>query len=95
MRRAPIWQQRQQPGGKIKVTKTDPSVLAAVLEKLQETGAIITTGEDWIELDMQGQRPKAISLETAPYPGFPTDMQAQLTAVNAVSEGSGEIMRQF
>lgn len=78
--------------GKIKVTKTDPSVLAAVLEKLQETGAIITTGEDWIELDMQGQRPKAISLETAPYPGFPTDMQAQLTAVNAVSEGSGEIM---
>lgn len=78
--------------GKIKVTKTDPSVLAAVLEKLQETGASITTGEDWIELDMQGQRPKAISLETAPYPGFPTDMQAQLTAVNAVSEGSGEIM---
>lgn len=78
--------------GKIKVTKTDPSVLVAVLEKLQETGAIITTGEDWIELDMQGKRPKAISLETAPYPGFPTDMQAQLTAVNAVSEGSGEII---
>ena len=78
--------------GKIKVTKTDPSVLVAVLEKLQETGATITTGDDWIELDMQGKRPKAISLETAPYPGFPTDMQAQLTAVNAVSEGSGEIV---
>ena len=78
--------------GKIKVTKTDPSVLVAVLEKLRETGATITTGDDWIELDMQGKRPKAISLETAPYPGFPTDMQAQLTAVNAVSEGSGEIV---
>ena len=78
--------------GKIKVTKTDPSVLVAVLEKLRETGATITTGDDWIELDMQGKRPRAISLETAPYPGFPTDMQAQLTAVNAVSEGSGEIV---
>ena len=78
--------------GKIKVTKTDPEVLEAVIEKLKETGACITTGKDWIELDMQGKRPKAISLETAPYPGFPTDMQAQLTAVNAVSEGCGEII---
>ncbi len=78
--------------GKIKVTKTDPTVLEAVLVKLQETGAYITTGEDWIELDMRGKRPTAISLETAPYPGFPTDMQAQLTAVNSVSGGSGKIM---
>ncbi len=78
--------------GKIKVTKTDPTVLEAVLVKLQETGAYITTGKDWIELDMRGKRPTAISLETAPYPGFPTDMQAQLTAVNSVSEGSGKIM---
>lgn len=77
--------------GKIKVTKTDPSVLEAVLVKLQEAGASVTCGEDWIELDMQGKRPLAISLETAPYPGFPTDMQAQLTAVNAVSEGCGKI----
>ena len=78
--------------GKIKVTKTDPTVLEAVLVKLQETGAYITTGKDWIELDMRGKRPTAVSLETAPYPGFPTDMQAQLTAVNSVSEGSGKIM---
>lgn len=78
--------------GKIKVTKTDPAVLEAVLVKLQEAGAYITTGEDWIELDMRGKRPTAVSLETAPYPGFPTDMQAQLTAVNSVSEGSGKIM---
>ena len=78
--------------GKIKVTKTDPTVLEAVLVKLQETGAYITTGEDWVELDMRGKRPTAVSLETAPYPGFPTDMQAQLTAVNSVSGGSGKIM---
>jgi UDP-N-acetylglucosamine 1-carboxyvinyltransferase len=78
-------------GGKVKVKQTDPSTLEAVLLKLEETGAIITVGEDWIELDMQGRRPKAVSLKTAPYPAFPTDMQAQLTAVNAVAEGSGVI----
>ena len=65
--------------------------MQAVLEKLREAGATISCGEDWIELDMQGKRPAAIDLETAPYPGFPTDMQAQLTAVNAVSQGSGKI----
>lgn len=78
-------------GGKVKVTQTDPSALGAVLLKLEETGATITQGRDWIELDMQGQRPKAINLKTAPYPAFPTDMQAQLTAVNAVAEGMGTI----
>ena len=78
-------------GGKVKVKQTDPSTLESVLLKLEETGAIITVGDDWIELDMQGRRPKAVSLKTAPYPGFPTDMQAQLTAVNAVAEGSGVI----
>ena len=78
-------------GGKVKVTQTDPSTLEAVLLKLEETGAVITQGEDWIELDMQGKRPKAISLKTAPYPAFPTDMQAQLTVVNAIAEGSGII----
>lgn len=78
-------------GGKVKVTQTDPSALGAVLLKLEETGAVITQGEDWIELDMQGHRPKAINLKTAPYPAFPTDMQAQLTAVNAVAEGMGTI----
>ena len=78
-------------GGKVKVKQTDPSTLEAVLLKLEETGAMITVGDDWIELDMQGRRPKAVSLKTAPYPSFPTDMQAQLTAVNAVAEGSGVI----
>ncbi|MDA9090883.1 UDP-N-acetylglucosamine 1-carboxyvinyltransferase [Porticoccaceae bacterium] len=78
-------------GGKVKTTKTDPSALGAVLLKLAETGAVITQGDDWIELDMQGKRPKAINLKTAPYPAFPTDMQAQLTAVNAIAEGTGTI----
>ena len=78
-------------GGKVKVKQTDPSTLESVLLKLEETGAVITVGDDWIELDMQGRRPKAVSLKTAPYPAFPTDMQAQLTAVNAVAEGSGVI----
>jgi UDP-N-acetylglucosamine 1-carboxyvinyltransferase len=78
-------------GGKIKVTKADPSTLEAVLLKLKETGAQITQGDTWIELDMKGQRPQAINLKTAPYPGFPTDMQAQLSVVNAVSVGTGRI----
>ena len=78
-------------GGKVRTTQTDPSTMGAVLLKLEETGAIITQGDDWIELDMRGKRPKAISLTTAPYPAFPTDMQAQLTAVNAVADGVGTI----
>ena len=78
-------------GGKVRTTQTDPSAMGAVLLKLEETGAIITQGDDWIELDMQGKRPEAISLTTAPYPAFPTDMQAQLTAVNAVADGVGTI----
>jgi len=77
--------------GRIKATKADPESLEAVLLKLKETGAEITQGDDWIELDMKGQRPKAINLKTAPYPGFPTDMQAQLSVVNAVAEGTGRI----
>lgn len=77
--------------GKVKVTQTDPTTLEAVLLKLEETGAEITQGEDWIELDMYGKRPKAVNLRTAPYPAFPTDMQAQLTTINAVAEGSGMI----
>lgn len=78
-------------GGKVKCTQTDPSTLEAVLLKLEETGAQISQGNDWIELDMHGKRPKAINLKTAPYPAFPTDMQAQLTAVNTVAEGTGMI----
>ncbi|WP_067982489.1 UDP-N-acetylglucosamine 1-carboxyvinyltransferase [Neptuniibacter pectenicola] len=73
--------------GKVKVKNTNPRILDAVLQKLEEAGAHITTGEDWIELDMKGQRPKAINITTAPYPAFPTDMQAQFSAMNSVSEG--------
>ncbi|WP_286237312.1 UDP-N-acetylglucosamine 1-carboxyvinyltransferase [Neptuniibacter halophilus] len=73
--------------GKVKVKNTSPAILDAVLKKLEEAGAHITTGDDWIELDMKGQRPKAVNITTAPYPAFPTDMQAQFSAMNAVSEG--------
>ncbi|MBD3669404.1 MAG: UDP-N-acetylglucosamine 1-carboxyvinyltransferase [Gammaproteobacteria bacterium] len=78
-------------GGKVKVKDTDPSLLDAVLGKLREAGAEIETGESWISLDMKGQRPKAVNIHTAPYPAFPTDMQAQFTALNAVAEGAGSI----
>lgn len=77
--------------GRIKVKDTWPNILDAVLNKLEEAGAEIDVGENWISLDMKGRRPRAVSLTTAPYPAFPTDMQAQFTALNAVSEGSGSI----
>ncbi|MCL6268881.1 UDP-N-acetylglucosamine 1-carboxyvinyltransferase [Sansalvadorimonas sp. 2012CJ34-2] len=77
--------------GRVRVKDTDPHILDAVLVKLREAGAKIEYGEDWIELDMEGRRPKAISLKTAPYPAMPTDVQAQFTAMNAVAEGTGAI----
>ncbi len=77
--------------GRVRTRDTDPSLLDAVLAKLREAGAEITTGEDWIELDMKGERPRAVDIHTAPYPAFPTDMQAQFTALNAVAEGVGTI----
>lgn len=78
-------------GGKVKLKDTRPDILDAVIEKLREAGATIECGENWISLDMQGQRPQAVSLRTAPYPAFPTDMQAQFTALNAIAEGVGVI----
>ena len=78
-------------GGKVRVKNTDPTLLDAVLVKLREAGATINIGEDWIELDMEGRRPKAVSLRTAPYPAFPTDMQAQFATLNAMAEGVGKI----
>jgi len=75
-------------GGKVKLKDVDPSVLDIVLAKLEEAGAKITTGEDWIELDMEGKKAKAVSLKTAPYPGFPTDMQAQFLVLNCMAEGT-------
>ncbi|HLB42432.1 MAG TPA: UDP-N-acetylglucosamine 1-carboxyvinyltransferase [Gammaproteobacteria bacterium] len=77
--------------GKIKLKNSRPDLLESVLLKLEETGAIIDTGPDWISLDMQGQRPHAVNLSTAPYPAFPTDMQAQMMAVNAIANGTGVI----
>ncbi len=77
--------------GRVKVRDTQPEMLDAVLAKLAEAGAVVTTGDDWIELDMQGRRPRAVDVHTAPYPAFPTDMQAQFMALNAVAEGVGMI----
>ena len=62
-----------------------------MLNKLEQAGAVLGVGVDWIELDMRGRRPRAVSLRTAPYPAFPTDMQAQFTALNAVASGTGSI----
>lgn len=78
-------------GGRVKVKNTRPDLLDAVLSKLQEAGGKLTFGENWIELDMEGRRPKAVDIHTAPYPAFPTDMQAQFTVLNAVAQGTGTI----
>ncbi len=77
--------------GKIKVRDTQPDLIDAVVQKLQEAGADIKCGEDWITLDMHGKRPLAVDVHTAPYPAFPTDMQAQFTAMNAIAEGVGVV----
>jgi UDP-N-acetylglucosamine 1-carboxyvinyltransferase len=73
--------------GSVHLRGAYPEHLEAVLHKLEEAGATIECGEDWIRLDMDGRRPQAVSVKTAPYPGFPTDMQAQLTAMNSVADG--------
>jgi UDP-N-acetylglucosamine 1-carboxyvinyltransferase len=78
-------------GGKIRVENTAPETLEAVLIKLNEAGAEISVGDNWIELDMHGKRPIAVDVRTAPYPAFPTDMQAQFCAMNAVAEGTGVV----
>jgi UDP-N-acetylglucosamine 1-carboxyvinyltransferase len=78
-------------GGRVKVKDTRPDNLEAVLIKLEEAGAWVNTGPDWIEVDMRGNRPKAVRIRTAPYPAFPTDMQAQFVALNSVAEGVGMI----
>jgi UDP-N-acetylglucosamine 1-carboxyvinyltransferase len=77
--------------GRVRATSAHPDHLDAVIAKLREAGAEVTTGDDWIELDMQGRRPRAVDIRTAPYPAFPTDMQAQFCALNAVADGVGTI----
>ncbi|MCP5143775.1 MAG: UDP-N-acetylglucosamine 1-carboxyvinyltransferase [Gammaproteobacteria bacterium] len=78
-------------GGKVKLKKTRPSLYGSVLAKLIEAGAEIEAGEDWVTLDMGGRRPTAVNIHTAPYPAFPTDMQAQFTALNCIARGSATI----
>jgi len=78
-------------GGKIKLKDTKPEILDAVLAKLTEAGVSIDTDENSITLDMKGQRPRAVDIHTVPFPGFPTDMQAQFTAMNCIATGSGTI----
>jgi UDP-N-acetylglucosamine 1-carboxyvinyltransferase len=78
-------------GGKIRCVRARPAHLDAVLDKLAECGADISTGPDWIEMDMRGRRPRSVDVTTAPYPAFPTDMQAQFTALNAIADGTAVI----
>lgn len=78
--------------GRVKVKNTNAKLLESVLLKLEEAGAHVSTGEDWIEVDMKGNLPKAVNIRTAPYPAFPTDMQAQFTTLNAIAEGTGTII---
>jgi len=78
--------------GRVKLRDTRADILESVLLKLEEAGAHLSTGDDWISIDMKGNRPKAVNLRTAPYPAFPTDMQAQFTAMNAVAEGTGTVV---
>ena len=78
-------------GGRVKLKDTRPDTLEAVLAKLREAGATIEVGDTWITLDMQGRRPQAVDVHTAPYPAFPTDMQAQFCALNSIAEGAGTI----
>lgn len=78
-------------GGRVRVNDTRPDCLDAVVQKLREAGAEVTTGADWIELDMGGRRPQSVDIHTAPHPAFPTDMQAQFCALNAIAEGVGTV----
>jgi UDP-N-acetylglucosamine 1-carboxyvinyltransferase len=78
-------------GGFVRVKDVRPEHLESILAKLREAGATINIGDDWVEVDMQGGTLKAVGLRTAPYPAFPTDMQAQFSALNAVAEGTGTI----
>jgi UDP-N-acetylglucosamine 1-carboxyvinyltransferase len=78
-------------GGRVKALKADPESLGAVLQKFREAGALVSTGDDWIEVDMRGRTLQAVDIRTDPYPAFPTDMQAQFMAMNACSQGIGVV----
>ncbi len=78
-------------GGCVKLKDTRPELLEIVLHKLRDAGARIDTGPDWISLDMQGRRPLAVSLRTAPYPAMPTDMQAQFMVLDMIADGAATV----
>jgi len=78
-------------GGDVRLRNVDPSLLLAVLEKLREAGADIEVNSNWIRLNMNGKRPRAVNVRTAPYPAFPTDMQAQFVAMNSIAEGGATV----
>ena len=78
-------------GGRVKIKSAKPEYLSSVISKLELTGAVITTGEDWVEIVMNESKPKAISLTTGPYPSFPTDMQAQFVSLNAIAQGNSTV----
>ena len=78
--------------GNVKVEGISSEMLGVVMDKLALTGADITVGENWVSLDMKGRRPEAVDIETAPFPGFPTDMQAQFTALNAIAVGQSSVV---
>ena len=77
--------------GRVRLTKADPNALDAVIVKLQQAGAKVATGRDWIDVDMRHQRPVSVNLHTMAHPGFPTDMQAQFMALDCYAEGVGTI----
>ena len=79
-------------GGRVRVRDAEPAHLDAVIAKLREAGATVVVGADWVEVDMRGRRPRAVDIRTAPHPGFPTDMQAQFAALDAVADGVGTIV---
>jgi UDP-N-acetylglucosamine 1-carboxyvinyltransferase len=78
--------------GHVRIKNTRPDHLDAVLAKLSEAGAKVTVGENWVEVDMRGKRPRSVDVRTAPYPAFPTDMQAQFAALNTVADGVGTVI---
>ena len=78
-------------GGRVKIKSAKPEYLSSVISKLELTGAVITSGEDWVEIAMNESKPKAISLTTGPYPSFPTDMQAQFVSLNAIAQGNSTV----
>ena len=78
--------------GHVRIRNTRPDHLDAVTQKLQEAGATVAVGDSWVEVDMRGRRPKSVDVRTAPYPAFPTDMQAQFAALDTIADGVGTII---